>query len=93
MGIWHWILTVTGSNNTSGVWYGFWSGFGSDLGEVTLVGVLVAQLRARNCEVHGCWRIGRHATAAGHRVCRRHHPDDRLSVADVRAAHDAAREV
>ena len=46
------------------VYYGFWSGFGADLGEVTLVttvglGVYTGVRRA-NCHVKGCWRIGHH---------------------------------
>jgi hypothetical protein len=38
--IFNWFLTVTGSNNTSGTYYGFWSGFGSDIGEFALLGVI-----------------------------------------------------
>jgi hypothetical protein len=53
----NWFLTVTGSNNTSGTWYGFWSGFGSDLGEVALVGSLAALYHHHNCAVPRCPRI------------------------------------
>lgn len=68
--IWHWFLTVTGSNNTSGTWYGFWSGFGSDLMEFTVLGVLYRKL---NCHEPGCWRIGLHHHK--HLVlCKKHHP-------------------
>ena len=45
-------------------WYGFWSGFGSDLGELAIVGGLIAVVRRHNCEVHRCWRMGRHRTEA-----------------------------
>lgn len=63
----------------SGPYYGFWSGFGSDLGEYVIAGAIIGgvyhALRARNCETHRCWRIGVHRTAAGHRVCKKHNPD------------------
>jgi hypothetical protein len=86
-----WLLHVLGVDNMSGRWYGFWSGFGSDLGEAAILGGLASMVRARNCEVKGCWRLGRHATAANHRVCRRHHPDDHLTAEHVQAAHQAAK--
>jgi hypothetical protein len=40
--------------------------------------------------VHRCWRIGRHATAAGHLVCRRHMPGGAPTHEEVIAAHNAA---
>ena len=79
----HWL----GLDNAGGPFYLWWSGIGSDLGELTIVVVLAGYLRKHNCEVHRCWRLGRHQTAAGQHVCRRHHPDGPLSMADVRAAH------
>src|SRR5664280_148148 len=33
----HWAAVHTGTLNESGPYYGFWSGFGSDLGEATLI--------------------------------------------------------
>jgi hypothetical protein len=67
----HWL----GLDNLSGPWYGFWSGFGSDLGILATPLVL---LRKHNCHHHGCWRIGRHRIeGTEHLVCRRHHPEDR----------------
>ena len=86
----HWLAVHTGTVNEAGPYYGFFSGFGSDLGEITLIGGVYALLRHGNCEVKGCWRLGRHQTAAGHKVCRRHHPDDHLTPGDVHAAHQAA---
>lgn len=88
----HWLAHFFGLDNLSGPYYGFFSGVGSDISELSLVGVMAAHLRAVNCEVHGCWRIGRHATAAGHKVCRRHHPADSLTHADVVEAHAEALE-
>src|SRR5580698_7102502 len=95
----HWVSYWTGSANIPGIVhnYNFWSGFGSDISEIALViavftGVIHAY-RARNCEVTRCWRIGRHKTAANHRVCRKHHPDDSLSAQDVLEAHQNALDV
>ena len=88
--LWWWIEVHTGVTNEPGPYYGFWSGFGSDLGELALVGGVLTLVRHANCEVHGCWRLGRHTTAAGHRVCRKHHPDEHLTVEQVQAAHDEA---
>jgi hypothetical protein len=73
-------------------WYDAWSGFGSDIGEVAVVGGLVTLVRHQTCEVHRCWRLGRHQTAAQHRVCRKHHPGGHLTHADVIAAHADAKE-
>ncbi len=44
----------------------------------------------KNCEVHRCWRLGRHETAAGHAVCRKHHPDEALTAETILAEHGAA---
>jgi hypothetical protein len=90
----HWLWIHTGTGNEPGSYYGFWSGFGSDLGEYVIVVGLFAglwhSLRVHNCEVHGCWRLRRHKSAAGHLVCRKHHPDDKLTAQDVVDAHNAA---
>ena len=71
----HWL----GIDTASGPWYAFWSGFGSDLGELAVVGALLNVARRHNCHVHGCWRVGRHQVeGTPHVVCRRHHPDGPL---------------
>ena len=73
--IWQWLLHVTGSNNESGPWYGFWSGFGSDIGEITIIGGLVAIYRKHACHEPRCWRLGHHLVeGTPYTVCRRHHP-------------------
>ncbi len=36
-----WLLSVLGVTNEAGHWYAFWSGFGSDVGEVAIVGGLI----------------------------------------------------
>lgn len=53
--------------------YWFWSGLGSDISEVTLIGMAVALLRHRNCHAKGCWRLGHIDPEHGHPACRRHH--------------------
>ncbi len=76
----HWAAIHTGTLNESGPYYGFWSGFGSDLGEATLivaVGVGVyTGVRKANCHTKGCWRIGHHPLeGTPYHLCRHHHPD------------------
>lgn len=79
-----WLAHVLGLDSGSGGWYLWWSGPGSDLGELAIAAALAGILRKHNCEVHGCWRLGRHRTPAGHMVCRRHHPDDHLIAQHVK---------
>jgi hypothetical protein len=68
-----WLWTVTGSNNTSGLYYGFWSGFGSDLGEVALLGAVFGFYKHHNCAVRGCPRIGKHPVErTGYKTCHHH---------------------
>lgn len=72
----HWLAVHTGTVNEPGPYYGFFSGFGSDLSELALLAGVIGLLRKHNCAVHRCWRIGRHPVAGTtHTVCRRHHPD------------------
>jgi len=76
----HWLLVHTGTVNEPGPFYGFWSGFGSDLTEFGIIGVIatgVYQLvRKFNCHEPGCWRVGTHPAAGGQfLLCYRHHPD------------------
>ena len=74
--------------------YNFWSGIGSDIGEITIVIAVFAWWKHRNCQVKGCWRIHlTNPTEAGHYVCKRHHPaheGNQLSADYVKAAHEAA---
>jgi hypothetical protein len=84
----HLLSHLLGLDNLSGPWYGFWSGFGSDIGELAIVGGLLAMVRRHNCHMHGCWRIGRHPTTVNgvqFVVCRRHHPQapDRLTAEHI----------
>lgn len=77
-----------GLTNASGMAYLFWSGI---VGDLALLGAVFAVLRKINCEQHGCWRVGRHDTAAGHTVCRSHHPDGHLTAQDIHSAHKKAK--
>lgn len=62
----HLLLRILGVDDPSGPWYGFWSGFGSDLGEFALVATVWHHL---NCHEKGCWRPARHASDG---YCRKH---------------------
>jgi hypothetical protein len=76
----HWLGVHTGATNESGPYYGFWSGFGSDLAEFGILGAIgtaIYQLvKKYNCHDPGCWRVGTHPAAGGDfLLCYRHHPD------------------
>ena len=57
--------------------YNFWSGFGSDLGEVTLITAILASAygayRHHACHVDGCWRPGHTDPKVSAPACQRHH--------------------
>jgi hypothetical protein len=76
----HWLQVHEGIVNESGPYYGFWSGFGSDLEEFGILGAIAAGIyslvRKFNCHEPGCWRVGNHPAAGGQfNLCYRHHPD------------------
>jgi hypothetical protein len=75
----HWLAVHTGSSNTSGTPqnYNFWSGFGSDLGEVTLLAAVVGLYYKHNCHQRRCWRISRHMVN-GTPWCNKHHRAARI---------------
>ncbi len=61
--------------------YQFWSGIGSDIGEVAILGGVITLARHVNCHVKGCWRLGGHAVeGTPFRTCRKHHPNIPKSV-------------
>ncbi len=72
----HWFYTYF-VHILSGRGYQFWSGMGSDIGEVTIIGALIAIWSKHNCHVHRCWRLSWHPSKkyGGHVVCRHHHED------------------
>ena len=76
----HWLAVHTGTINESGPYYGFWSGFGSDLAEFGILGAIGTAIyqivKKYNCHEPGCWRVGTHPAAGGQfLLCYRHHPD------------------
>jgi hypothetical protein len=68
----HWLAVHTGTIDEPGPYYGFWSGFGSDLGELALLAAVATFWRKHNCHQSRCWRLGRH-TVDGTPWCNRHH--------------------
>lgn len=79
----HWLEHLLGLDNLSGPVYGFWSGIG---GDASILAVPAVLMRHHNCHVKWCWRLGRHPVAGTeYVVCRKHHPDEHPSAADVQA--------
>jgi hypothetical protein len=77
----HWAAIHTGTvySTNSPVYYNFWSGFGSDLGEATLIGAVsigvYTAVRKVNCHTKGCWRIGHYPLeGTPYHLCPHHHP-------------------
>ena len=75
-----WLQVHTGIVNEPGHYYAFWSGFGSDLAELSILGAIATGIyqlvKKYNCHEPGCWRVGNHPTADGQfHLCYRHHPD------------------
>ncbi len=77
----HWLALHTGTlHGGPDLYYNFWSGFGSDLGEATLISAVgigvYTGVRKVNCHTKGCWRIGHHKLdGTPYILCRHHHPD------------------
>src|SRR5260370_15978222 len=63
----HWLQVHTGTINEPGPYYGFWSGFGSDIEEFGILGAVGAGIyqlvKKYNCHEPGCWRVGQHPPA------------------------------
>ena len=89
----HWFEVHTGTINESGPYYGFWSGFGSDVGEVTLLAGIVAIWRQHNCHTRHCWRLAKHEVeGTPYKVCRKCHPtiNEKPTKAHIHALHEKA---
>ena len=77
----HWFALHTGTlHGGPDLYYNFWSGFGSDLGEATLISAVCigvyTGVRKVNCHTKGCWRIGHHPLAGTpYILCKHHHPE------------------
>ena len=90
---WNGFTQFLGVRDEASRWYAFESGSGAIiLGDLPLIGGLVLIIRHHNCEIPGCPRIQlKRPTAAGHLLCRHHHPaPGPTSVEDAHAAHHAA---
>jgi hypothetical protein len=92
---WFWdgVITFLGVKNEAGRWYAFDSGSGAIiLGDLPLLGGLILLIRHHNCEIPGCMRIHlKRPTAAGHLLCRKHHPEPGpLTLEEAHAAHHSA---
>lgn len=79
-GLRHWFALHTGTiHGGPDEYYNFWSGFGSDLGEATLISAVCVGVytgvRKVNCHTKGCWRIGHHQLdGTPYILCKHHHP-------------------
>lgn len=79
-----WVWHPLGPCHGAQCGYNLWSGIGSDVGEVSTLGILVTLMamaagmyRKHNCHVHRCWRLAWHPHPVnGHPICKHHHPDD-----------------
>lgn len=72
----HWTAIHIGSINETGPYYGFWSGFGSDISEFAIAVGLYTGVRKVNCHARMCWRIGHHPLqGTPYHLCKLHHPD------------------
>lgn len=73
--MWHSILDFFGVIDEGGKGYGFFSGVGSDIGELAIIGGLISIYRKHTCHIDGCWRIAKHPVEGTPYVaCRKHHP-------------------
>jgi hypothetical protein len=90
---WDPVITFLGVKDEASRWYAFDSGSGAIiLGDLPLIGGLILLIRHHNCEIPGCPRIHlKRPTAAGHLLCRKHHPAPGPgSVEEAHAAHHEA---
>jgi hypothetical protein len=76
----HWLIVhlsqELGISNSSSRAYDFWSGSGSDIGEIAIIGAVVGVFRKHNCHIKGCYRIGKHPLENSPFIlCKKHHPD------------------
>lgn len=83
-----------------GLGYDFWSGIGSDFGQVTLITGLVfgawRYKKQHECHVEtpkNCHRFGRPVPGTGHVACRLHHPhaaerNTGITAGDILKHHD-----
>jgi len=89
-GVWHWLGYWSGVTSEAGKGYAFWSGIGSCLAYLAILG---AAWRHLNCHTDGCRRLGKHHVAGQqYKVCRRcfgQVTGQGHSLEEIKAAHDA----
>lgn len=87
---WDGVIQFLGVKDEGSRWYAFESGSGAIiLGDLPLIGGLLVLVRHHNCEIPGCLRLQiKRPTAAGHLLCRKHHPaPGPASLEEAHAAH------
>ena len=72
--IWPWFEVHTGTWPGATPYYGFWSGFGSDIGEATIIVGIYMAWRHHNCHHPWCWRSGKEVEGTPYIACHIHHP-------------------
>ena len=74
----------------SGNSYNFWSGIGSDFGEITLITAVIMWYIHNQCHVTSCHKIGKHPFKH-YKLCRKHHPDvpNRITHLHIKQLHKA----
>ena len=83
--MWNWVMHWTGLDDGSGAWYLFWSGI---VGDLALLGGIIAAFRIVNCHVSGCYRVGlHHVDGTPYRTCTKHHPSTPGSKGEVTVEH------
>ena len=95
---WLWAHLLNGLGvrpRTPSTAYNWWSGAGSDIGELAILGALLHGYKHINCSTAWCPRIGHHKVeGTPFTTCRKHHPtipDKAPTVAEIHAAHHAAK--
>jgi hypothetical protein len=87
-----WLWIALGLDDPGSPWYLFWSGLGSDIGEIAILFGIYSWYRKAQCHVTGCRKLGlHHVEGTPFVTCRHHHPDETLTVEQVHAAHRKAK--
>ena len=73
--LWYWLEIHTGiARGGPDPYYNAFSGILSDIGEVTIIGGMIAGARHINCAEKGFWRPGHVIHGTTIRTCHKHHP-------------------
>jgi hypothetical protein len=69
--------------------YNFWSGFGSDISELAVIGALLVLYRKHECHVNTChrlhWKTWVDPDGHTHALCKKHHPHKQPTEAELAA--------